>query len=284
MQSPFRVQRISNIGSTHPVVARLGVQVSRLEQWIGLDEKPKQELVTLYAKTLTMRLLRCDELRGQIVERLEGDIARVEKLTTSIPFVVGLDSLVESFLYDGKNFLRDLLNVTRIAFGCKLKDARAFADTNPALDGELTKWAIKKFGENAGFVNMLRNNADWLRELIAKRNASEHPGERSGVLTVNNVQGHPLIVGAFTMPTWSRDGAAPTEIVNDMDVLLGNLLELAEYMFLWVLAETKTSAHVAIFQIPEAERDPACPVRFRADLSPELSAKLRAADVGTEKP
>jgi hypothetical protein len=44
-----------------------------------------------------------------------------------IPHIIDLKGTAENFLYEAKNYLRDLLELLRIAYGCKLKNASDFA-------------------------------------------------------------------------------------------------------------------------------------------------------------
>jgi len=37
----FEIQKISDVGTTHPVVARLGFQSSEIVRWLDVDEKSR---------------------------------------------------------------------------------------------------------------------------------------------------------------------------------------------------------------------------------------------------
>jgi len=55
----FEIRKISDVGTTHPVVARLGVQSSEIIRWLDVDEKSRGSILQLYVHALTPRLLRC---------------------------------------------------------------------------------------------------------------------------------------------------------------------------------------------------------------------------------
>ena len=59
----FEIRKISNIGTSHPLVARLGAQTSELINWLDIDKAGHDAIGELYAITLQQRLLRCHEVR-----------------------------------------------------------------------------------------------------------------------------------------------------------------------------------------------------------------------------
>src|SRR2546429_139971 len=63
----FEIRKISDVGVGHPVVARLGVQMSELLNWSGLEKSKQNAISGLYIHTLTWRLLRCYKSRDEIV-------------------------------------------------------------------------------------------------------------------------------------------------------------------------------------------------------------------------
>lgn len=262
----FQIQKISDVGTSHPAVARLGVQTGNLSKWLGVEKQQSEEIVGLYIRTLSRRLVRCFEFRDSLLQRLKTDADRVNATPRQpmpeIPYVVDLDGLVESFLYEAKNYLRDLVGVFRSAFGAEFKDASALADLKKGGDCEVLKWAEEKFGPEAPLSKMLRSEGDWIAEIIRKRNALEHPGGYSGTLTVNNVRAHPIKIGGFIPPTWHRTGQKESDILGDMDILLDNLLTFAEDVLAFVVLETSPFKQIRIVETPPEERDPACPIRL----------------------
>jgi hypothetical protein len=262
----FQIQKISDVGTSHPVVARLGVQTGNLSQWLGVEKQQSDEIVGLYIRTLSRRLVRCFQFRDSLLQRLKIDADRVNAAPRQpmpeIPYVVDLEGLVESFLYEAKNYLRDLVGVFRSAFGAKFKDASALADLKKGGDCEVLKWAEEKFGAEGHLANMLRSEGDWIAEIIRKRNALEHPGGYSGNLIVNNVRAHPINIGGFITPSWHRSGQEESDILGDMDILLDNLLTFAEDILAFVALETSPFKQIRIAETPPEERDLACPIRL----------------------
>lgn len=102
------------------------------------------------------------------------------------------------------------------------------------------------------------------------RNAVEHPGERSGILYIHNFELHKIpkkeeIV--ITEPSWHIDDGKRTSILKDMDAFLKNLLEFTEDLLVICIKKTDPPFPIVIEEIPEADRDPTCPIRFRATIS-----------------
>ena len=202
-----------------------------------------------------------------------------DKRIRAVPHIIGLQKIAEGFLYDAKNYLRDLLAFFRILYDCKLNEASAFADLRGKGESEIVKWAASKFGNDHELTRLLRSEDAWCAELIRKRNAVEHPGEKSGSLTVENIRRSPD-PDRYIPPTWIRTGSEESSILKDMDTCLDNMLTLAEDLLAFAVLDKSKFKQIAIRQIPVEDRDPKCPVRLRVGLSPEFSAKIRTSNPG----
>jgi len=274
----FEIRKISDVGVSHPVVARLSVQMSELLGWAGL-EKAKQDAVSgLYVHTLTTRLLRCHKSRDEIARLINESVNSIMRQNDprirEVPHVIGLDGLVEQYLYEAKNYIRDLLQIFEIVYGCDLKDASAFGDMKNEGEGGFVEWSTKQFGADNGLTAMVKNDQKWITEIVRSRNAVEHPGGHSGTLTIQNVRVHPEKPGCYISPTWQRTGNAETDILKDMDCGLDNLLTFGEDLLVEVIRRGERVNMIAFYQIPIEERNPECPVRIRVDLSAEMLEKF----------
>jgi hypothetical protein len=74
MPAPFNYQRRLGDGTKNAMVARLTVQVAKLLQYCGADQKLSQEITALYEGSMIKRLLRCSEIE----QRIRGDIEKAE--------------------------------------------------------------------------------------------------------------------------------------------------------------------------------------------------------------
>jgi hypothetical protein len=273
---PFEIRKISDVGTRHPVVARLGVQASELIKWIDIEDDKRRETVGLFARTLTERLLRCHQFRDDLVNRINASVEgkqpiQSENRIQEVPQVIGLKGIAEGFLYETKNYLRDLIDLFRITYGCKLTDASAFTNLKGVGDSEIVTWAASTFGQDSDLTKLLRTEQAWVAEPIRMRNAVEHPGGFSGTLTLHNIRIDPNKADSYIPPTWARTGRPDSSIVNDMDCCLDNMLTLAEDLLIGVMLDKSKSRNlIAVYEIPSEDRDPSCPIRLRVGLSPEL--------------
>ena len=103
--------------------------------------------------TLQPRLLKCYEILCRLRKALEESAASVEneqKQTDgrirAMPHVVGLQGEVESFLYETKNYLRDLLSLFRIFFGFSKMAASQFYDVKGNGESQVAAWSRKSCG------------------------------------------------------------------------------------------------------------------------------------------
>lgn len=279
----FQMQKISNAGASNPIVARLGVQTTEIIGFAHLAEDKEEKIVSLYVVTLTQRLLKCEDALEVIKSKLSDDRGRVranlaaDPRSFEVPFVIGLTGHVEDFLYATKNYLRDLLGIFQIAYGCKLEDAKVFGDLPEKGTIEIAEWAANAFGANDQLVALLKSEQDWTTELMRKRNAIEHPGGKSGTLSINNIRMHQTEAG-LVPPSWHRTGLPETDIIGDMTAVIQNLLTLAEDFLADLVTRTTPFKQIAIYEIPKEKRNPKAPVRLTCNLNPELLAKLAGAN------
>jgi hypothetical protein len=191
---PFEIRKISDVGTTNPIVARLAVQTFDLVQWLKAESGQREEITHLYLNALKPRLIRCEKFKNELVTKIvECDRSiELQKLQDprirQVPHITELQGIAEGFLYEAKNFVRDLLGLFRIVYGCKLKNASDFADLKRQGESNLVKWAVKTFGEEHHLTKLLRTEQRWSGEFIRMRNAIEHPDGKSGTVTIQNVR------------------------------------------------------------------------------------------------
>jgi len=250
------IQRVSNYGTSHPVVARLPIQSLELVQWADLPKDKREAVISIY-DGLKNRLLKChecyDRLKAASKETLEA--GHVDSTGSQIrPYLIGLENEAETFLYESKNYFRDLLGVINVFFRIGFHEARNFYTTSGKGDVKLSKWAGRRFGPADSFTGMLRNEQDWIRELIRKRNAVEHPGEKSGTLRIGNFQLAPD--GLVVPPSWHRDSLPPTDLLVDIEAAMDNMLTLAEDVLVACITKTAKFPIIEFAAIPEKGPEP----------------------------
>jgi hypothetical protein len=170
----FEIRKIGDVGVGHPIVARLGVQTSELISFADLlEENRRKTVVHLYAVTLKDRLLRCQRLRDELVARANAAMEELPKQrdprVRNVPHVIDLQATAENFLYEAKNFLRDLLELFRVAYDCDLKDASDFTNFDDSGNSKVADWSAGAFGDDDDLTKLLKTEQKWIAQVIQSR-------------------------------------------------------------------------------------------------------------------
>jgi hypothetical protein len=272
---PFIFSKILDHGTSHPVVARLQLQVGELLKSTTLDEATR-EAVFAASFQASMRLIRCFDIRATLAaeyERLEAERKpRERNMPVTIPHVVGLQHEAESFLYEFKNFLRDFAAVVNAAYGTKFEEAARFCDFRGVAGSDIRQWAARLFGEDDALPRFLSLNEAWIVELIQMRNAVEHPGGRAGNLRVINYE--VTAVAGLERPRWVRNENPATPILDDMTLVCEQALSFADELTAMIISKHLPEGFCQIYAIPEGERNPACPRSYVVGLTESMANRF----------
>jgi nitrate reductase NapAB chaperone NapD len=275
----LNIKTISNYGVSHPVVARLVVQTTELIKFSKLTKAKQDAVCSLCMNSLQQRLLNCHDIFTRLQQatvesalKAENDQKNAQGNIIVVPVVVGLDGEAEAFLYQTKNYIRDLLNVFRIFFGYENINAAALYDATGKSDSAVVRWASKEFGEDDELTRLLRTEQAWIEQCIRMRNAVEHPDGYSGRLIIQNIM--PRTGGGFHYPTWNLEGKPESDIYTDMTTTMDNLLTVAEDLLVICIKKMILFPTIAFYEIAERDRDPDIPQRLNVGLQPEIIAKI----------
>lgn len=266
MVTPYEIQKISNHGVSNPIVARLAIQSNDLLKWLNVNQANREAVFSHYM-ALSRRLLACFDIQSRLIYARAETVKHSEKVwkegNHTTPHVVSLQDEVENFLFAAKNYLREVAHLLNLLFDAGLQyDSSIFWDPK-GQKSKVALWAEGTFGLDHEATQMLSSEADWVSELVRKRNAVEHPGEKSGTLRVKNFERLPG--GGIRPPVWARDyneeGEA-TDIYKDISVLMDNMLTFAEDVLVEAIRINPSFPMVIIAMIPEQDRDKTCPVRL----------------------
>lgn len=262
------IQKLSSRGADHPVSSRLGIDIFELLNFGRFEKKSKEGIKRACLRDLQSRLGKCwdisDHVEALVLEGVESYQPSGE-LVVEVPHIEELDREVDNFLYETKNFLRDLVNkVVALSFpGIKFSDAKSLVPRKGANESAFVQWAKESFGDDDHFTKMLIEDQSWITELVQKRNAMEHPGGNAGTLTIQNFA--VTEDGQLVPPVWQRDGCVATLIASDMRVYCENLLGFAEEVIvLGCIAKNIISDAIVIAKFPESEIAGPASARFRA--------------------
>lgn len=130
------------------------------------------------------RLIRCYEICEKIsgyLEKIDTDLKKNGIKTQSsgrvveVPHVMQLKEDVETYLYNAKSVLRDLAGLFEIFFNKTFNHSRY---------NDILKWAKRFFTKDHPITKFIATNQPWLKDIVQRRNAVEHPGGYSGHLHI----------------------------------------------------------------------------------------------------
>jgi hypothetical protein len=265
---------LSDVGTSNPIAARLAIQTNNLTQPFPLTEKQKEDIFGILGMEVRERLVNCQKIFIKLHEeliRINGIKIEdcLQRNAVTVPTVIDLKHLCESFLYEAKSTLRDILKLFDVFYGEKFTEASKY--------DKAYQWAEKRFGKDDSLSKMLKNDHEtWIQEIVRKRNAVEHPGGYSGYLHINNIE---LLNTEkppfFQAPTWFRNDAPPTSILHGMETFINNTLELCEDILVILLEKLpQRDIPLIIVEIPEEQRDPSCPIRLQTSFHPDYLKKF----------
>lgn len=261
----IRIQQISDYGTSNPIVARLSIQTRELLPFFDLNDHKRDEIWGLYFSKLQPKLISCCRIEEKLAEEVRSHQKQIDDCglpmqenanAYTIPAILDLEHRVETFLYTAKSVLRDLTHIFLVLFG---KDFG-----NKAHFDKVLKWAKNNYGNEDEFVRMLGKDHKWIMRIVEMRNAIEHPGGRSGFLNIDNftsIENEQKIL--VIEPRWSLNDDKKISIIQEMEVMVSDLLTFCEDTFVLNIERFKKPFPINIVEVPDAERDPVCPVRFK---------------------
>jgi hypothetical protein len=192
-----------------------------------------------------------------------------------VPAIPDLRPRAEIFLYQAKSVLRDLTQIFEILFNEHFGAARFDL---------VVKWARQRFGLQDDLTKMLETDLSWIDRVVRMRNAVEHPGGYSGRLYIENFTAekkNPVI--EVSEPQWHLNSEPKSSIAHEMTVTVDNLLTICEQTLLLCLQKLKKDLPILIGEVPESERDPNCPVRYKMMLDQSKVKLPQDAPTETDK-
>jgi hypothetical protein len=258
---PFVFPKIFDHGSSNPIVARLFWQTLEILKHCNIAEDTKQQVVELYRGSLMGKLLRCWEIKERLQSQLSAAMASTPT-AVNFPYILRLGEESENFLYETKNYIRDLLKVFNLLYSTNFKEASEFSRPKKSL----VEFATESFGADDSRTKFFEGAVNCVEHFIDLRNAVEHPGGYSGELVIKNITWDAN--GKATEPVWVRvkDGvplATPSSICSDMDLAIHHFLHLGEVVLVsWAAKHLRFPDLMRVVLIPEENRDPKCPINF----------------------
>jgi hypothetical protein len=267
---PFQFKKVLEHGTANPIVARLSLQIFEILKHCDASKDVQDKVGELYVISLLKKLLRCQEIEERFKQEFAAAVGKYKRPATAntaveVPQIPRLEEECHNFLYETKNYIRDLLQVVNHLYGTTFAEASEFSRAKKG-SRSLVEFAEKTFGADDGETKFLKEAVPSVEELIAMRNAVEHPEGLSGKLVIAN-----FTLGAdrkLDEPTWHRekDGKPVGELASiraDMEILIRNLPTLGENVFVsWAANHLRVPDMMRVAYIPEDKRNLDCPIRW----------------------
>ena len=278
---PFILQTVLEHGTKNPIIARLSLQTHQILNQCNIEGETRDRIGEIYSNSLPRQLLRCWEIKSRYDREFDNALQvnrpSIEKgQAIQIPHISRLDEECHNFLYEAKNFIRDLLQVWNLLYGTGFSSASDFLPRKKKGQSVID-FAVKEFGAEDAKTLFLQQAVECVDSLISLRNAVEHPGGYSGELCIENFTHHPD--GKLREPTWSRkvDGNlayGPCSIRVDMKTAIDNFLTLGEdIVVMWAMNNLMVPSLMQLEPIPPEERDLQCPIKWVVTVHPRPVTK-----------
>lgn len=252
----WQVTQSMDVGTSNPIVARLGMGLFDLVQMAQLSgEKKKQigecchEIMESLVQAEKSAKPLMDEIKAIEKKILdEGVVTQNDGRVIETPGVLLLDN-TRVFLKFGKQALQRLAK----ALGILLEK-----DFNGPHFHKLLERAKERLGESHLVVKLLKEDQAWLEEINSLRNEDEHPKTGKPFTRGYNISKNPDGTFLVDVPRFFND--AP--ILNALEVYSHNLLTFSEELIAHTLEEFFPKM-VRVYDIPEDQRNASAPIRFR---------------------
>jgi hypothetical protein len=259
--APFVASLVAEVGSSHPIVARVLLQGHEILKSAPLRDHADPDAVTIHLHRCKELLLVCDRIANEIGQAVDQIVAQIQSAGLSrdhsgrglnpFPQVERLDDHCDTYLTHANKAIRTI---------CELPSMFIRLDRTDSNFEHLAKRLAAIPNTDSKFVQFLEGNADRVRYVIDLRNFREHPKDRKTVIRNFGIAPD----GRIELPFWRVDNQEPADIKEDMRTICAMLTDLAESMLLFLVMHSVTRVFpFVITETPDAQLDPALPIKYR---------------------
>jgi hypothetical protein len=257
----FRLQKVSNFGTSTPAVARTAPQGQELLQFFNCTESQKEAAITVLLE-LQRHLVKCVEIRDQLMAEVSAGRAETEShgfkqasnVAISLPGICELQSKSETFLQSAKLAIAETGNLIKpfygVGFGHKYH--------------KFSAWSKTQFGESDDFAKVVESWEPYVKWIVDMRNAVDHPSESAGgrLVTTNFDIAHGATGTEIVDPQWGLAGEPLRPVLTDFETIVEETIVLGEDVLTRLFYKLKGSTSIELREIPIHHRDPANPRRL----------------------
>lgn len=265
----WKLQQDMDVGTDNPIVARMSLGLFEIIDFSTLSKEKKENLKSNCYRIMQLLVL-AEKTANPIIEeikRIVDDIKKQGVTTQSNGRCINVPSALtignsRSFIKYAKQVLQKVAENINIIFDKSYKGPHFH---------KIRDDFMKEFESEFIVTKLLIDDQPWIKKVIELRNEDEHPN--TGKPYCNNFDINRGGDGKFivTLPTFFEG----TQIGSALEAYRHNLLTFAEEITVYSLM--KFFPDIAnIYELPESQRDPKGPVRFRIGLKPEIMAKCKA--------
>lgn len=260
----FILQKVFDKGTAEPFFARMMIQILKMRDFVFPIEKERLEFDVYYSPILNNLVecrnakVNCEKLINEHNMKIEsGEIISFQEHTIDVKesIDIELNKNFKDFFIKGKISLQSLIRLSKylgyfISFF--LKEEKKFKEESK---GFLIKHTGEKYGN---FIKMLENDrTNWYMNFNNIRNMIEHEGFNLPKI-IYNADKDNKVVTCFPI----IDNKPLKEVIN---LFWNNLWEFIEDTIVLLLS-FKLRQPIELGWIPEDERDPSCPIKYKLSI------------------
>ena len=259
-----------SIGSRNPTVARTILQANDVLGSISLNSGLNKQEILDHIWICTQYLINCENSYHEMCSDTTKLMFECDKIASegktascvpSLPQVKDLEQRVGTFLGNGKRFLEKSHELLCIFYGCT---------SNATKFHRYRKWMADHKADKTKIISMLEQDKDWIQLLARYRNAHDiNHFQPNFNLVIENFKHR--AGNKFTCPSFrydfSRDEGEvqnePCDLIREMDVLINNMLEFFEELFLLCAKDNWDDLYnYEILQHEKEDINAKCPILY----------------------
>lgn len=252
MSDKTHIKKYSSIDKKHPILSRCCLQIIGLTHNTTLSAEIKNSITEFCFTTVLKQL----ETIWETTEKINDEYYnKISQFTTNsnnyFPYLDDLQKDIEIILYATKKILRDLSSniISPLFPKFKNMEGGSFSSLKTG-ESEYSIFIRKEFNDKSKEYKNSIQYSMYLSEIIAKRNAIEHPGGKSGTLSVFQPEiQHNLNNSTITRLYWARNGVKTDLLIDLYDICL-NLLFFIEYILINIIIKPNLLPSKKLIIIP----------------------------------